>query len=150
MALAGGFAVVAVMILMVADALGRKLGWPVPGAVEFSEAAMVPAVFLPLMYVQMRRDNVFVSVVTRRLSPQIQALLDALGALVGIAIFGLLTWLAVGKAWEAWVAQEYRVAVIAVPVWPFRWLIALGTGLLCLQLASTTLEELRNAFRRVA
>ncbi|HXH13691.1 MAG TPA: TRAP transporter small permease [Alphaproteobacteria bacterium] len=146
MALAGGF-VVGLMVLITADALGRKLVKPVPGALEFSEAAMVAAVFLPLMYVQMRREHVFVSVVTQGLPVRVQALLDAVAALVGVALFGLMTWLACDKAWEAWTIGEYRVAVIPVPIWPFRWLIPLGTGLLCLQLVLTTLQELRRAVR---
>lgn len=147
MALVGGFVVVGLMVLITADALGRKLVKPVPGALEFSEAAMVAAVFLPLMYVQMRREHVFVSVVTQALPVRIQALLDAIAALMGVALFGLMTWLALDKAWEAWTIGEYRVAVIPVPIWPFRWLIPLGTGLLCLQLVLTVLQELGRAVR---
>lgn len=147
MALAGGFVVVGLMVLITADALGRKLVKPVPGALEFSEAAMVAAVFLPLMYVQRQREHVFVSVVTQGLPVRVQALLDAVAAFMGVALFGLMTWLAFDKAWEAWTIGEYRVAVIPVPIWPFRWLIPLGTGLLCLQLVLTALQELGRALR---
>ncbi len=147
MALAGGFVVVGLMVLITADALGRKLVKPVPGALEFSEAVMVAAVFLPLMYVQMQREHVFVSVVTQGLPVRVQALLDAVAAFMGVALFGLMTWLAFDKAWEAWTIGEYRVAVIPVPIWPFRWLIPLGTGLLCLQLVLTALQELGRAVR---
>jgi TRAP-type C4-dicarboxylate transport system permease small subunit len=147
MCLVGGLVVAALMILMTADAVGRKFFRPVPGALEFSEAAMVAAVFLPLMYVQRRREHVFVSILTQGLAPRWQALLDALAALVGVALFGLITWLAIDKAWDAWLIREYRVAVVPVPIWPFRWLIPLGTGLLCLELAFTVVRDLRRAAR---
>jgi TRAP-type mannitol/chloroaromatic compound transport system permease small subunit len=147
MAITGGAVVFMLVLLMTADALARKIARPVPGAYEFSEAAMVAAVFLPLMYVQLHREHVFVSVATLRLPPWVQAALDAVAAFVGLATFGLVTWLAAAKAWDAWLIGEYRVAVITVPIWPFRWFIPLGTGLLCLQLALTVVEMVRSAAR---
>jgi TRAP-type C4-dicarboxylate transport system permease small subunit len=147
MAFAGGFVVVILMLLMTADAVGRKVAAAVPGALEFSEALMVPAVFLPLMYVQMHREHVFVSVATDWLPPRVRSFLDGVAALVGLIVFAFLTWLAFAKAWDAWILKEYRVAVIPVPIWPFRWVIVLGTGLLCLQLLLTAIEELTETFR---
>lgn len=146
MALIGGCVVFVLMVLVAADALGRKLWTAVPGALEFSEAMMVPAVFLPLMFIQMKREHVFVSAATTHLSIRKQALLDGIAALVGVAVFGLLTWLALEKAYLAWVVGEYRVALISVPIWPFRWLIPLGTGLMVFQLLLTALEEFGRAF----
>lgn len=148
MATIGGMTVALLMMLILADAFGRKLGMPVPGALEFSEAAMVLVVFLPLMYVQMRGEHVFVGALTQKLPQRVQAFLDGMNALIGVGIFALLTWLATEKAWEAWLANEYRVAAVNVPIWPFRWLIPLGTGLLSLQLVLTALEELTEATGR--
>jgi TRAP-type C4-dicarboxylate transport system permease small subunit len=144
MALAGGLVVVVLMLLMTADAIGRKSFGSVPGALEFSEALMVGAVFLPQMYVQRHRGHVFVSVATDWLPRRARYLLDVLAASLGLGVFALLTWLAIQKAWDAWLLKEYRVAVIAVPIWPFRWLIPIGTGLLCLQLMLTAIEDLRE------
>ena len=49
LAILGGLVVVILMFGMVIDALGRKTLGALPGALEFSEALMVPAVFLPLI-----------------------------------------------------------------------------------------------------
>ena len=146
MALAGGFVVFLMMLMVAVDALGRKVASALPGALEFSEAFMVPAVFLPLMFVQLRREHVFVGVVTYWLSPRTRAFLDGVAALVGILIFGYLTWLALGKAIQAFTVGEYRVAVISVPIWPFRWIIPFGTGLMVLQLALNAIEDFGRAF----
>lgn len=146
MALIGGFVVFVLMFLVAIDAIGRKLWTAVPGALEFSEAMMIPAVFLPLMFIQMKREHVFVSAATTLLTVRRQALLDAIAALVGVVVFGLLTWLALDKAYQAWVVGEYRVALISVPIWPFRWLIPLGTGLMVFQLLLTAFAEFRRAF----
>ena len=149
MALAGGFTVFLLMLMVSIDAIGRKTFGALPGALEFSETLMVPAVFLPLMFVQMKREHVFVGVVTAWLSPQRQALLDGIAAVIGMLLFGLLTWLALGKAIDAFSTGEYRVAVISVPIWPFRWIIVLGTGLMVFQLALTALEEFARAAGRL-
>lgn len=146
LALIGGLVIVLLMAMIALDALGRKTFGALPGALEFSEALMAPAVFLPLMFVQMKRENVFVGVATLWLSPRWQALLDGIAALVGIGIFGFLTWLALRSALASFAIREYRVAIVDVPIWPFRWMIPIGTGFLVFQLVITAIEEFRRVF----
>jgi TRAP-type C4-dicarboxylate transport system permease small subunit len=134
------------MFMEAADALGRKTFGALPGALEFSEALMVPAVFLPLMFVQMKREHVFVGVVTMGLPVRYQAFLDGVAALVGVLIFSLLTWLGAVKALDSTSVWEYRVAIISVPIWPFRWIIPLGTALMVFQLILTAIHEFARAF----
>jgi len=146
MALFGGIIVFVLMLMVAIDAIGRKVWTALPGALEFSETLMVPAVFLPLMFIQMKREHVFVGAVTNHLSLRTQALLDGISATIGAVLFALLTWLAFDKALSATIVQEYRVALISVPIWPFRWFIPLGTGLMVFQLVLTAIEEFRRAF----
>lgn len=144
MGLLGGLVVVTLMVLIAVDAFGRKFLQSVPGALEFSEAAMVGVVFLPLMYVQMRREHVVVTVVTHRLPRRVQALLDALVALVALAMFLWFTILTAEKAYQAYLIREFRAGMILFPIWPFRWLIPIGTGFMSLELMLTALDELQN------
>jgi TRAP-type C4-dicarboxylate transport system permease small subunit len=148
-ALVGGLVVVVLMFMVGLDALGRKTFGALPGALEFSEAIMVPAVFLPLMFVQLKREHVYVSVVTLGLPVRMQAFLDGAAAVVGALVFALLTWLALNKALDAFAVREYRVAIISVPIWPFRWIIPLGMVLLVFQLVLTAIEEFSRAFGAV-
>jgi TRAP-type C4-dicarboxylate transport system permease small subunit len=150
LALIGGLVVVALMFMVAIDALGRKTFGALPGALEFSEALMVPAVFLPIMFVQLRREHVMVNVATAHLPLRIQAFLDGLMAILGMGIFVLLTWLSMVKALDAFAIREYRVAIIDVPIWPFRWFIPLATALMVLQLFLTALHEFGRAFGKAA
>lgn len=147
MGLVGGLVVVALMVLITLDALGRKFLQSVPGALEFSEAAMVGIVFLPLMYVQMRREHVFVTIATQRFPLRVQALLDALIALLAMVMFCWFTMLTARKAYQAYLIREFRAGMILFPIWPFRWLIPIGTGFMALELLLTALEELQNVAR---
>lgn len=146
LALAGGMIIVILMAMIALDALGRKTFGALPGALEFSEALMAPAVFLPLMFVQMKRENVFVGIVTHWMPPRSQAFLDGLAALVGLGIFGFLTWLALNSALASFAIREYRVAIVEVPIWPFRCMIPIGTGFLVFQLALTAIGDFCRAF----
>jgi TRAP-type C4-dicarboxylate transport system permease small subunit len=148
LALIGGMVIVVLMMMISLDALGRKTFGALPGALEFSEALMAPAVFLPLMFVQMKRENVFVGAATLWLSPRAQSFLDGVAALVGIGVFGFLTWLALNSALASFAIREYRVAIVDVPIWPFRWMIPIGTGFLVFQLVLTAFEEFARAFAR--
>ncbi len=140
-----GLVIVLMMVMITVDAIGRKLGYPVPGGLELSEAFMVACVYLALMSVQRHRENVFVSIASSGLSPRTQALLDAVTAVLALALFLVFTWVAVGKAWDAFLQREFRIATIMVPIWPFRWLIPVGLALLCAQLVATAVEEWRRA-----
>lgn len=142
-ALLSGFVIVIMMAMITVDALGRKLGHPVPGGLELSEAMMVATVYLALMSVQRGRENVFVSLVTHNLSPRTQARLDVLAAILALAVFAVLAWIAFGRAWDATLAREYRIAAIEVPIWPFRWFIPLGLVLLCVQLLADAVRDWR-------
>jgi TRAP-type C4-dicarboxylate transport system permease small subunit len=141
-----GLVIVLMMVMITGDAIGRKLGYPVPGGLELSEAFMVACVYLALMSVQRNRENVLVSIASSGLSPRRQALLDAATAVAALALFLVFTWVAVGKAWDATLQREFRIAAIMVPIWPFRWLIPIGLALLCVQLAATAVEEWRRAW----
>jgi TRAP-type C4-dicarboxylate transport system permease small subunit len=150
LALIGGMVIVILMTMISLDALGRKTFGALPGALEFSEALMAPAVFLPLMFVQMKRENVFVGAATLWLSPRAQSVLDGIAAVVGIGVFGFLTWLALNSALASFAIREYRVAIVDVPIWPFRWMIPIGTGFLVFQLVLTAFEEFARALGRAA
>ena len=140
-AFVSGAVIVFMMFLVTVDAIGRKFGSPVPGGLEFSEAMMVIVVYLALMAVQRNRENVFVSIATHRLSGRSQARLDALGSAMGFAVFAIFMWVALEKALDAFQSKEFRIAAIAVPVWPFRWFIPVGLALLCVQLLADFVRD---------
>jgi len=139
-----GMVIVVMMVMITGDAVGRKFGFPVPGGLEFSEAMMVAIVYLSLMAVQRHRENVFVSIATHKLSRRATALLDTVTSFLALVLFAIFTWIALEKALEAFSIREYRVAAITVPIWPFRFFIPFGLGLLCLQMAATVVQNWRS------
>lgn len=134
--LLAGISLLAMMVLISADALGRLFGTPVQGAYEFtSYYLMVITAFaaLPRSYAtggQVRLE--LLEPWLRRLPGQ--AAYRGVVAL-SLAAFLILFWFSGGEAWERIVARETTFGVIQWPLYlSYVWL-PIGVGLLCLRLA---------------
>ena len=145
-AIVGATAVLALMLLMTADAIGRKLvGRSLPGALEASESLMVIAVFLPLMYVQRKGGHIVVTVATRALPRRWQELMDAIATFVGFLLFAVIVWVVGGKAWGSFLSREIRIGTVVFPVWPFRGVMTAGLLLFAVQLAVSSFGHFRRS-----
>ncbi len=144
----GSVGLTIMMLTTVGDALGRKIIGSIPGAFETSEALMAVVCFLPQAYVQMNRGHISVDIIALHFPPRIQAILRGISAIIGVACFGLLTWLTLGVAWSRTISGELKIGIIDFPVWPFRWFLPIGLGLLTAQILRTGIIELNDILRR--
>lgn len=144
-AVVAGVGLVVMMLLDTGNAIGRKMGRPVPDALEMSESIMFAFVFLGIAYVAMRRGHVNVEMFTRSLSPRAQAAIDTFAALMALAVFGMLTWSSWELALEYFARHEVRLGIFAWPVWPFRFILSIGLGLIALQLIANTVISINKA-----
>lgn len=139
-AVAGGSGIVILMLLATAGAIGRKLGHPVPCALEACETIMFASVFLGMAYVALQNGHINVTLFTQRLSSRTQSLIDAGVLLLSAVVFGLLTWSSWGLAWKWFLIREVRLGAFPWPIWPFRFLFVIGIGLIALQLIFSVLK----------
>lgn len=144
MAAIGGAALVIMMLVMFADGIGRKIVSSIPGAWETSIALMVVVGLLSFGYTQMRRAHVSVTLFSDRLPKRTQSILIGVGALLGVGVFSLLTWLSWDQAWNATLKGEFWLGTIVYPKWPFRWALPIGAGNLALQFLRTAIIEFRK------
>jgi TRAP-type mannitol/chloroaromatic compound transport system permease small subunit len=128
-------ALLLIMFGVSADAILRyALDRPITGTLEGVELLLVFAVFLSLARTQAERGHIAVDIITERLSGRPRAALEALTALLGLVLFGAVTWATGGMALRSWQMGEYSAGLIAFPIYPSRILVALGSLLLSLQL----------------
>jgi len=131
----GSLALLLIMFGVSADAILRyALNRPITGTLEGVELLLVFAVFLSLARTQAERGHIAVGIITERLAGRPRAALDVLTALLGLLLFGAVTWATAGMALRSWQMGEYAAGLIAFPIYPSRILVALGSLLLCLQL----------------
>lgn len=147
-AVAGGSGIVILMLLATAGAIGRKLGHPVPCALEACETIMFSSVFLGMAYVALHSGHINVTLFTQRLSIRTQTALDTFVLLLSAAVFGLLTWSSWRLAWKWFLIREVRLGAFPWPIWPFRFLFVVGMGLIALQLIFSVINLIHKALDR--
>ena len=86
-------ALLLIMFGVSADAILRyALDRPITGTLEGVELLLVFAVFLSLARTQAERGHIAVDIITERLSGRPRAALEALTALLGLVLFGAVTF----------------------------------------------------------
>ena len=128
-------ALLLIMFGVSADTILRyALNRPITGTLEGVELLLVFAVFLSLARTQAEHGHIAVDIVSARLTGRSRAALEALTALLGLVLFGAVTWATGGMALRSWQMGEYSAGLIAFPIYPSRILVALGSLLLSVQL----------------
>jgi TRAP-type C4-dicarboxylate transport system permease small subunit len=139
------------MFLIVADVLGRNfLNKPITGVAEFAGRSVVAIIFLQIGSAissgLMTRSDFMLRILGRR-SERLVCALEAVYAVLGAALFALLAIISWPEAAQAWKGNEFFgvQGVFTMPLWPFRWLIVLGSGMACCAYLLLALERFRAA-----
>ena len=149
--IASGFATLLITLIVVLDVAGRSLAnAPIHMSTEISELLMVVLVFFGLAAAQQTRQNFAIDIATRHLPQGLQMLVEHLGYLFSLVLVGVLAWLSTKQAYSAFERGETGFGIIAFPIWPARFILALGLWLLALQLLCDILRYLMGAPRLAA
>jgi TRAP-type C4-dicarboxylate transport system permease small subunit len=149
-----GMPVFLMAVIETLNAFGRKLWVPFPCAVETVESLLVITTYFGVSIVAIERGHVNVDLLTRKLPKRMQNYVTIFADMVGVAVFGLLTWGAWKMAVYAVRIMEIRLGVYRFPLWPFKMLFAFGLTLLVLQLVANIVKMTRvssgQAHREIA
>jgi len=121
-ALAGGFVLVAMMLMSLVSVVGRGVfNKPLPGDYELVQlgCAIAVAAFLP--FCQMRGGHVLVDFFTANARPAVRATLDTLGALLLAVAAAVFTWRITAGALSFKDAND-QTTILEIPTW---WAVAL-------------------------
>lgn len=134
--------VLLLMILVVADILGRYLlNSPVPMTYEVGAFLMVFIVFLGLAYTQRMGAHIRVEFFTLRLSRRTRASLDIVASILGLLLYATVTYQGFIWAMTSWQVGDYVAGLINIPRWPSQFMVPLGAALLCLQFLADVVQR---------
>lgn len=125
----------ALMLLIVADVIGRNfLDAPITGVAEIAARGVVAIVFLQLAAAILQGRLTRADFLIRRIearSPRALALIEATFCLAGAAVFAVLLWPSWPKFIESWQSMDFFgvQGVFTIPTWPFRGITVLGSGM---------------------
>lgn len=139
-----GLVVGAALLIMVAgitvDALGRYLfASGLPGAMRITEAFLMPiVVFLSWSFAQRDRKHVAVDILHGRFRGTAARVLDRCIDLLGLVLFGLVLWTAVGYAADHW--GLWTVEFPSIPTFPSRAIVVVGAAFMVLRLGTQVIQ----------
>jgi TRAP-type C4-dicarboxylate transport system permease small subunit len=116
-AIAAGLLLTVITLMTCASVIGRNTtGWTITGDFELSGSAAGAAIALFLPWCQYRRGNIIVDFFTTQASPQTQARLDRLGALLLALAMALMTWRTTLGGLNAWKSGSGSM-MLGFPEW---------------------------------
>lgn len=144
-----GAATVIMMLHITADVAGRTFfSSPITGTLEIVSAYdMAALAFLPLALLARERGHIIVELFTGGLKLRTRTLIDGLVAIVTAIYIGLFTWKALEVAIDKTQIREAKEAGIGfVQIWPGRWLVAIGFGLMLIYVVLYMIKDLHGGF----
>jgi TRAP-type C4-dicarboxylate transport system permease small subunit len=104
---------------------------PIEGTLEIvSLYYMVGLVFLALAYVEQKDAHISADLVFMLLPAPAKIVAYAFGVLAALLYFGLLTYQTALDAWYATENHETAMANFVFYIWPAKWMIPIGSGLM--------------------
>ncbi|EAQ02555.1 TRAP-T family transporter, DctQ (4 TMs) subunit [Pseudooceanicola batsensis HTCC2597] len=122
--------------------LSQFVAEPLPGTVDYvSYYYMVGLVFLPLSFVEYTNEHIKVDLIHDLLPTGARTVLDMLALALSAAFYGLLTWQTWIDAVEKYTIGEKSMGMAAVTVWPGRFFLPIGAGLIVLLLVTKLIQR---------
>jgi TRAP-type C4-dicarboxylate transport system permease small subunit len=141
----GAMWVVALMLLIVVDVIGRAFGSPLFGVPEIVKISVVGLVWCMMPHTLKIGAHLRSTVLLDRMPPGGQRAVEVLSCLLGITMFALIVYSGWDKMIEAWEIGEFEgEEPMRVPTAPIRTLVFVGAALTSLQFAVLLVEHLRG------
>ena len=128
-----------------ADVCGRYFfNSPIAGTTEFVKVFLCAIVFLGITYAAKQGRHIRTTIIVDRFPPTAQRICDIFASLLGLAIFTLIVYYGWEEAWCSWVVREFDGVEVEVPVYPSRFMVVLGSGLLIIHFFINLMEATRK------
>jgi TRAP-type C4-dicarboxylate transport system permease small subunit len=123
------------MSLTSADVLLRYLfNSPIQGAYELTGFLLLGTICLGFACVQGKRGHIALTFLVDKLPPRVQLVLDIVALFIGLLLFGAMTYRGGSAAWESLKIKEFSPGLVEFPVYPARFALALGAGIMSIRL----------------
>lgn len=126
-------AVIVMMLLTCTDVILRLFGHPILGTYEMIGFSGAIVISFALAYTSLEHGHIAVELLVDSLPKRLQALINAVNNLIGMALFSLIGWQSFVYAGDLLGSGEVSLT-LQIPTYPFVYGISLGCALLCLVL----------------
>ena len=112
--------------------LTRFLGLPIQGAIDLVQFSQVIAIAFALGMTLILGRHIQVDIFISRLPRRTQGVIDSIASLLGLAFFIIVVWQLYGLGYSFQTAGERSMSQLRFVLFPFPYVIALGSIPVCL------------------
>jgi TRAP-type transport system small permease protein len=147
-------AVLAVFVLVVVDVIGRYFfNHPVKGSNDIGEVILVLIAYLAVAYTQLNKEHVRVTLISGKLPPKGQHIVDGISFLFGAVVYALIAW-NLGRRAVNLIAGTYasssETPVLGISHIPFLIVAVIGAVAFVLVLAADSVRAWAKVWRPAA
>ncbi len=121
-----GWLMLAMMILLVIDILGRTFKRPIQGMAELSVFVMMVVIYLGLARCEEHREHVNLEVVKNALAPKARLIIEMIAYLLAFMTVGLLLYAVSQNALASFQRKEALEGTVELRIWPVKFVMVLG------------------------
>lgn len=139
-------AVVMAMFATLADVVGRLLKMPILGVHEFNALLIGICVYLAIGFVQRKKRNITVTLLTDRVSTRAAAILDVFMLIICAVFFAWTSRLYYEAAKSSFLIREVAEGISGFPIYPLKYVMFVGVVILTIQLVVDIISRVLQAF----
>jgi TRAP-type C4-dicarboxylate transport system permease small subunit len=141
-----GFALVLMMGLVFVNVALRAVWTPILGTYEFTGFLASLTITFALAHCASEKGHIAITIIADRLPLRVQAILDSFVAILGTALYAVISWQSVKYAIHMIKIGEVSPAT-ATPFYPFIFAVAFGLLMLALILLNDVFTSIGKIFK---
>ena len=140
--IAGGICLLGVMLLTVANIVGRLFGKSIGPTFELTSLVIVISAMFAIVYAALQKAHIVIDVLTTRMSERAKEILEVFTNIISLMIVAILTWGSLNMFIWRWEKPE-ETALLHLTMVPFRLILMFGFVLFFLVLLFNTFGKKR-------
>ena len=141
-----GVALVIMMGLVFVNVVLRAVWKPILGTYEFTGFLASITITFALAHCASKKGHIAITIFADQLPPRLQAILNSFVAILGTALYAVISWQCVKYAINLYKIGEVSPAT-ATPFYPFVFAVAFGLLMLALALLNDVLKSIGKIFK---
>lgn len=139
-----GLFIIAIVVLIMAQIVGRWFGILVPSTEDFSGWFLGASSFLALAYTLRTGGHIRVNILIRHFGPRLRHLQEVSVLAIGLALTTFMTYWLIHMVWESYLFEERSRGYIAVDIWIVQIPVAFGALIFNIAMIDELLQTIRT------
>jgi len=145
-----GWLMIGMMLLLVADIVGRSINRPIQGMAEFSVFVMMIVIYFGLARCEQHREHVGLELVVKALPPRARRVATIATHVVAVCTVGLLLYAVFLNAVSSYRNNESIEGTTELHIWPVKVLMVAGLFFFLVQTILNLIETIQSRGREEA